>query len=75
MRQISQAQVRMTFSLQALSAEFIARNRGKLEARVYRVPDEIDMKVARLKLEALGVRTDALSSDQESYLTGWKEGT
>jgi adenosylhomocysteinase len=64
-----------SFSLQALCAEFIARNRGKLDVRVYSVPKEIDMKVAGLKLESLNVKTDSLTSEQKSYLTGWEEGT
>jgi adenosylhomocysteinase len=64
-----------SFCLQALSAEYIAENRGKLETKVYVVPKEIDMTVAKLKLESLGVEIDGLSKEQESYLSGWQEGT
>jgi adenosylhomocysteinase len=65
----------MSFADQALSAEFLAKNAGKLEKKVYRVPEEIDKEVARLKLESMGVTIDSLSKEQEKYLAGWEEGT
>jgi adenosylhomocysteinase len=65
----------MSFADQALSAEFLAKNAGKLEKKVYRVPEEIDKEVARLKLESMGVTIDSLTKEQEKYLSGWEEGT
>ncbi|MBN2330370.1 MAG: adenosylhomocysteinase [Candidatus Aenigmarchaeota archaeon] len=64
-----------SFALQALSAEHIVGNKDCFETKVYVVPEEIDMAVARLKLKSLGVRIDDLTREQHSYLTGWKEGT
>ena len=65
----------MSFANQALCAEFIAKNAGKLERRVYDVPDEIDSEVARLKLSSMGVAIDVLTDEQKKYLSSWEEGT
>ena len=65
----------MSFANQALAAEFIVRNAGKLENRVYSVPPEIDAEIARLKLAAMGVEIDVLSDEQLKYLSSWEEGT
>ncbi|TET68697.1 MAG: adenosylhomocysteinase, partial [Dehalococcoidia bacterium] len=65
----------MSFANQALCLEYIAKNRGKLESRVYPVPEEIDKAVARLKLQAMGIEIDTLTPEQERYLTSWEEGT
>jgi adenosylhomocysteinase len=65
----------MSFANQALCAEYIAKNAGKLEARVYDVPDDIDAEVARLKLRSMGVAIDTLTEEQKRYLTSWEEGT
>lgn len=63
----------MSFALQALSAKFINDNGGKLEAKVYEVPQEIDKKVASMKLSALGMQIDELTKEQDDYLRGWGE--
>jgi adenosylhomocysteinase len=65
----------MSFANQALSAEYAARNHATLERKVYVVPADIDREIARLKLEALGVRIDTLTDEQASYLASWDEGT
>ncbi|MBV8172872.1 MAG: adenosylhomocysteinase [Candidatus Eremiobacteraeota bacterium] len=65
----------MSFANQALSAEYIVKNRSKLAAGVIPVPQEIDREVARLKLAALGVGIDALTPEQQRYLASWNEGT
>ncbi len=65
----------MSFSNQALLAEYIVENGKKLQPAVYSVPQEIDSRVARLKLGALNVRIDRLTPEQERYMAGWKEGT
>ncbi len=65
----------MSFANQALCLEYIVKNRGKLEAKVYSVPEKIDKQVARLKLDAMGIEIDTLTSEQQQYLTSWQEGT
>src|SRR3990172_4105156 len=65
----------MSFANQALSLEYLARNAEKLEKKVYPVPVEIDRQVARLKLEAMGIKIDTLTPEQEKYLASWSEGT
>ena len=65
----------MSFANQALSAEYMAKNADKLEKKVYSVPTEIDNEIARLKLEAMGVKIDILSDEQLHYLNSWEEGT
>jgi adenosylhomocysteinase len=65
----------MSFANQALCCEWLASSRGRLEHRVYPVPDDIDRTVARLKLETMGVRIDDLTPEQKSYLEDWQEGT
>jgi len=65
----------MSFANQALCAEYLARNAGKLERRVYDVPDDIDAEVARLKLRSMGIAIDTLTEEQQRYLSSWEEGT
>jgi len=65
----------MSFSLQALTAEYAVKHSSELTPRVYSVPLEIDSLVARLKLETMDIRVDTLTKRQKEYLTGWKEGT
>ncbi|MFC2026737.1 adenosylhomocysteinase [Chloroflexota bacterium] len=65
----------MSFANQALCLEYMVKNQGKLEAKVYGVPQVIDKQVARLKLESMGVKIDNLTAEQEKYLTSWEEGT
>ncbi len=65
----------MSFANQALCLEYMAKNRERLEIRVYPVPEEIDKLVARLKLQSMGINIDSLTPEQEEYLTSWEEGT
>ena len=65
----------MSFANQALCAEYIVQNAGKLETKVHDVPVEIDQKVAALKLNAMGISIDKLTPEQEKYLSSWGEGT
>lgn len=58
----------MSFAVQALSAEYLAQNRGRLQPGVIPVPRELDEAVARRKLAAMGVEIDALSQAQAEYL-------
>jgi adenosylhomocysteinase len=65
----------MSFANQALSAEWVVKNAGDLKAAVYPVPAEIDHEVARLKLRAMGIEIDELTTEQETYLKSWEMGT
>ncbi|MFC2006047.1 adenosylhomocysteinase [Chloroflexota bacterium] len=65
----------MSFANQALCLEYIVKNKGNLEPKVYPVPEEIDMQVARLKLNSMGIEIDTLTPEQKKYLAGWQEGT
>ncbi|MGH9602459.1 MAG: adenosylhomocysteinase [Terriglobales bacterium] len=65
----------MSFANQALSVEYLVKNRDKMEKKVYPVPGELDKRVARLKLESMGVKIDRLTPEQEEYLASWSEGT
>ena len=65
----------MSFANQALCLEYIVKNRQNLETKVYRVPEEIDKKVARLKLKSMETEIDSLTPEQKAYLASWHEGT
>jgi len=65
----------MSFANQALSAEFIKKNSSKLARKVYKVPEEIDTKIAALKLKAMGIGIDRLTKEQVKYLSSWEMGT
>ena len=65
----------MSFANQALGSEYAVKNKGKLEIRVHRVPKAIDAEIARLKLEAMGVKIDSLTNEQKKYLASWEMGT
>jgi adenosylhomocysteinase len=65
----------MSFANQALCSEFLVKNAGSLEKKVYDVPGDIDAEVARLKLQAMGIGIDSLTAEQRKYLESWEEGT
>ena len=65
----------MSFADQALSCEYMVKNHASLENKVYTVPVDLDKRVAKLKLESLGIKIDRLTSEQEEYLASWSEGT
>ena len=65
----------MSFANQALSVEWIVKQRAALEPGVYPVPPDIDAEIARLKLRAMGVEIDELTAEQEEYLRSWEQGT
>ena len=58
----------MSFAIQAKGLEYLAKNRGKLENKVYAVPAEVDREVAEIKLRANGITIDVLSEEQKAYL-------
>lgn len=65
----------MSFANQALAAEYLVKNKGKLKAGVHTLPKELDWMIAQLKLQSLGITIDQLSSEQKKYLSSWQEGT
>jgi adenosylhomocysteinase len=65
----------MSFANQALSAEFMVKKGRRLERKVYVVPRDIDLEIARLKLLSMGVAIDELTTEQSSYLASWRHGT
>jgi adenosylhomocysteinase len=65
----------MSFANQALCAEYITKNYKRLKKMVYSVPEEIDRKIAKLKLKAMGIRIDTLTGEQKKYLHSWEMGT
>ena len=65
----------MSFADQALSLDYLVKNHKSLEKKVFKVPDELDKRVAKLKLESMGIKIDKLTPEQEEYLAGWSEGT
>ncbi len=65
----------MSFANQALASEYAVKQRGKLAKKVHRVPHAIDAEIARLKLESMGVKIDALTEEQRKYLESWEMGT
>ena len=65
----------MSFAGQAMGAEFVWKNKGKLKNKVYSLPQELDAEIARLKLNSEGVKIDKLTGEQKRYLNSWTEGT
>jgi len=62
----------MSFANQALGMEYIVKNRGKLECKLHTLPESIDYEIARLKLDAMGIKIDTLTPEQEEYLNSWQ---
>jgi len=65
----------MSFSNQFMSVKFLVENRGKLEKKVYNVPEDIDNEIARIKLKTMGFEIDELTDEQRKYLSSWEIGT
>lgn len=65
----------MSFANQFLAVKYLFDNRGKLPPKVFDPPREIDVRVARLKLESMGIEIDTLTEEQEEYLRSWMLGT
>jgi adenosylhomocysteinase len=65
----------MSFANQALCLEYLVKNKGKLQPKVYPVPEEIDNEIGRLKLKAMNIKIDSLTKEQKKYMESWEEGT
>jgi adenosylhomocysteinase len=65
----------MSFANQALSAEYLIKKKGQLEPNIHLLPVEIDEEIATLKLAAMGVKIDHLTSEMVEYMNSWQTGT
>ncbi|HLB59611.1 MAG TPA: adenosylhomocysteinase, partial [Bdellovibrionota bacterium] len=65
----------MSFANQALAAEYVLKHHKEMTKKVYSIPSDVDREIARLKLEAMGIQIDTLTSEQEKYLRSWESGT
>jgi adenosylhomocysteinase len=65
----------MSFANQALAAEYLVKQQRNLAKGVFPVPEEIDLRIADLKLQALGITIDTLTPKQQEYLASWESGT
>ncbi|WP_188596685.1 adenosylhomocysteinase [Thermocladium modestius] len=65
----------LSFANQALAAEYIVKNRGKLTPSVTKLPEDLDIEIARLKLKAMGIGIDELTEEQRRYISAWALGT
>ncbi len=65
----------LSFANQSLAVEYLLKNRGNLQNKVYVLPKKLDQEVAYLKLSAMGISIDKLTKEQEKYLSSWSEGT
>lgn len=61
----------MSFANQALGIEFLVKNKGQLENKLYTLPHEVDVNIAKIKLESMGIEIDTLTPEQEEYLKSW----
>ena len=62
----------MSFSVQAMASEWLAKNKDSLELKMYDIPAEIDDQIGRVKLAAMGYAIDTLTEEQQAYLAGWE---
>ncbi len=65
----------MSFANQALSVEYLVKNKGKLEAKIHLLPEEVDSEIAHLKLSSMGIIIDEVTPEQLEYMNSWQTGT
>ena len=65
----------MSIANQALGAEYIIKNHEHLENKLYKLPYEVDVEIAKLKLDSMGIKIDTLTQEQQEYLHTWNKGT
>lgn len=65
----------MSFANQALGCEYLVKNQGQLEPGIHSIPAEVDREIARLKLAAMGIKIDTLTTEQIEYMNSWTSGT
>ena len=64
----------MSFAGQALAAEYLVQNKGKLSIGVHMLPKALDTQIAVLQLEAMGIKIDTLTGEQKEYVKNWEYG-
>ncbi len=62
----------MSFAGQALSGEYLLQHGRSLKPKVLRVPEELDLQIARWRLEAFGKKIDTLTNAQRRYAKSWR---
>lgn len=65
----------MSFANQAMACEYLVKNKGKLQPGLHSIPTEVDQEIARLKLAAMAINVDTLTSEQLEYINSWTSGT
>jgi adenosylhomocysteinase len=65
----------MSFANQALSVEYLVKNKSTLTPGVHLLPAEVDTEIASLKLRALDISIDTLTAEQVEYISSWETGT
>jgi adenosylhomocysteinase len=65
----------MSFANQALACEYLVKNKGILQPGLHSIPEELDKEIARLKLQAMGIKLDSLTAEQIEYMNSWTSGT
>jgi adenosylhomocysteinase len=65
----------LSFCGQTLACEYLVKNKGKLESEVITLPAEIDDEIARMQLDAIGIKYDEMTPEQVAYQNEWREGT
>ena len=65
----------LSFCGQVLACQYLVENKGRLEPKVYKLPEEMDMYISRLQLKTMGIEIDKLTAEQVKYLESWEEGT
>lgn len=65
----------MSFANQALACEYLVQNKGTLKPGLHSIPRELDQEIARLKLQAMGIKIDSLTPEQVEYTNSWSMGT
>jgi adenosylhomocysteinase len=65
----------MSFANQALSVEYLVKKHGELSPGLHLLPEEVDQEIAKLKLDAMGVKIDELTPEMIEYMNSWEIGT
>jgi adenosylhomocysteinase len=65
----------MSFANQSLAAEYLLKLKTPLEKKVYVLPERLDNRIARMKLDLMGIKIDRLTPEQREYLSSWEMGT
>ena len=64
-----------SFASQAMGIVYMVQHHDEMAPGVFRVPEEIDTEIARIKLASLGIKIDVQTKEQYDYIHSWQEGT